>query len=68
MTILVQVKNKERNEDSDADLNVSVDVLEIDKDTGARSVSESVTLKPGESRSFHIHLLRDLLVSEVKPT
>ena len=30
--------------------------------------NEYVTLKPGESRSFYVHLLRDLTVEEVNPT
>ena len=70
MTIRVVVKNDDdvAAESGNVRPNVVVVVHDMDKKTGVRTACAQVTLKPGESRAFYIHLLRDLMVSEVVPS
>lgn len=61
MTIEVRVENKGQQR--------NLEVQEIDKDQDSRSqrIISVTELKPGTSRTFYVHLLRDLIVREVKP-
>lgn len=62
MTIQVSITNQDPSRE------VKVTVQDVSKKTGARDVADRAQLKPGETRSFWIHQLRDLLVEEVNPT
>lgn len=61
MTIRVEVTNK------DDERRVDIQQLELSTDGTPPKASERVILEPGESRSFYIHLLRELRVAEMHP-
>jgi hypothetical protein len=63
MTICVQVTNSE----SPGGRNMKVREISIEKDGGRKVPGPWVELSPGESRSFYIHLLKDIEVSEQHP-
>ena len=62
MTVKVSISNDDSGRD------VVVKTFDHKKDGGSKTMADSLTLKPGESRSFYVHLLRDLTVEEVNPT
>jgi len=62
MTIRVRVENLE----ADAGRHVRIREVNIEK-TGRRSNGAWEDIPPGSSREFHIHLLKDLEVSEQHP-
>lgn len=62
MTVKVTISNDDSGRD------VLVKTIDHHKDGRHTMTADSLTLKPGESRSFYIHLLRDLTVEEVNPT
>jgi hypothetical protein len=62
MTIQVTITNSDTSGRA-----VMVHEVDIDKSSGARKVSSKVRLAKGQTRSFYIHLLRDLNVSEDDP-
>ncbi|MHB8483982.1 MAG: hypothetical protein ACYDBV_14890 [Nitrospiria bacterium] len=61
LTIEVSITNK------DTAKTIQVEYLEYDKELDIKEVSQG-ELKPGEGRTFAIHLLRDIKISEVNPT
>jgi hypothetical protein len=64
MTIQVQVKNCEAN----GGRTVRVTEIERGKDSPVTLPrKERCDLQPGESRTFYIHLLKDLMVEELTP-
>jgi hypothetical protein len=63
MTIQVQVKNCE----SGSGRTVRVTEVGHRKDGGRDERRSICDLQPGESRSFYIHLLMDLIVEEREP-
>lgn len=64
MTIKILIKNEDETR--------SLEVVQREYERGDRTVtqkySEKMTIKPGESRSYYVHLLRDLVVSEKNPS
>jgi hypothetical protein len=63
MTIKVTIANGE----GEGGRTVRVTENHFDKNRAAATRGESTELKPGESRTWHIHLLKDLLVEERDP-
>lgn len=61
MTIEVRIENK------DAARSIEVIHCELDRVTRRHTEGPPVELKPGRSHTFHVYLLRDLLVREVHP-
>ena len=63
MTIAVQIRNVETNA-----LPVKVTMRTYSKGSACASLHDETVLAPGESRTFHVHLLRDIIVEEIEPT
>jgi hypothetical protein len=61
MTIQVQVANNDKIRE------VEVVEVAINRVSGERRDTDVVKLRPGESRTFYVYMLRDLLVREVDP-
>lgn len=61
MTIEVRIENR------DKDKAIEVQHIEFNKAERSAVGGEIARIEPGEARTFHVHLLRDLSVREVKP-
>lgn len=61
MTIEVHIIN------NDATRTVIVYESHLARDTGRREVGNAVWLEPGKSHTFHVHMLKDLLLQEYEP-
>ena len=62
MTIEVSICNKDDHK------SIEVTTVEYDRDRGhAKYISPPVEIKPHNTMTWHVHLLRDLQIREVKP-
>lgn len=63
MTIQVQICNNEPA----GGRSLVVQETHFDKETQSRRLYNKIELGPGESRTFYVHLLKELQVSEAHP-